>query len=188
MQNLLVTIVGRDRPGIIYQVSRILADRHCNVIEVSQTTLMDEFAGLFSCAMPRGTDPDELDRVLGEALAGSGLGHWVKAGTIDNAPAMLRDRLEPYVVTLRGPDRLGIIPEFSGIMAGFEVNINNLRAVSMTGGQDGNSPQVVLFFELSVPREVKQGAFRQALNMAAEEMGMEMSLQHRDIFEAIHRL
>ena len=188
MQNLLVTIVGRDRPGIIYQVSRILADRHCNVLEVSQTTLMDEFAGLFSCAMPQGTDPQELDRALGEALDGSGLGHWVKAGAIDHSPPPDQAHLEPYVVTLRGPDRLGIIPEFSGIMAGFDVNINNLRAVSLTGEAGGDGLEVVMFFELSVPREVKQGAFRQALNLAAEEMGMEMSLQHRDIFEAIHRL
>lgn len=189
MRNLIVTIVGRDHPGIIYQVSSLLAENGCNVIEVSQTTLMNEFAGVFSCTMPQGADLAGLDKALAQALEGTGLGHWVTVsspkGEGEGGP---KRQLEPYVVTLRGPDQVGIIPEFSGIMSGFEVNVDNLRVVSLTDEKSDFGQMVVMFFELSVPREVKQGAFRQALNLAAEERGLEVSLQHRDIFEAMHRI
>jgi Glycine cleavage system regulatory protein len=200
MRKILVTIVGHDRPGIIYQVSRALADYRCNVVEVSQTTLLGEFAGIFSCALPASADLDELRSILGEYLSGSNLAYWVTDlegnGHVGDSSGGER---EPYVVTVRGRDRLGIIPEFSGVMAGFEINIDNLRAVALkddapaegrldqADAAEGDH-QVVLFFELSVPRTVKQGAFRQALALIAEDLKLEVSLQHRDIFEAIHRL
>jgi len=196
MRNILVTIVGHDRPGIIHQVSKVLAEYRCHVIEVSQTTLLGEFAGLFSCRISGQADLDEFNAALAKALEGSGLAHWVTGGEGAPVPTASPD-YEPYVVTVRGPDRLGIIPEFSGIMSGFDANIDNLRAVGLNGGRDeagqeaegaGPNRQVVMFFEISVPREVKQNAFRQALALVAEDLGLEMSLQHRDIFEAIHRL
>jgi len=185
MRRVLVTIVGHDRPGIIYQVSKALADNRVNVVEVSQTTLLGEFAGLFSCDMPKEVDGGSLDGILAKALDGSGLAHWVTPARAGVKTGPESTELEPYVVTLRGEDRPGIIPEFSGAMAGFDVNVDNLRAVSIGGNGDR---QVVMFFELSVPRAVNQGAFRQALNLIAEELSMELSLQHRDVFEAMHRL
>ena len=193
MRKVLVTIVGHDRPGIIYQVSRVLSDYRYNVIEVTQTTLAGEFAGLFSCGMPEEANIEEFTAVLAKALEGSGLTHWVN--DFDATPNTGDSGLEPYVVTVRGRDRLGIIPEFSGVLAGFDVNIDNLRAISLEeNGYDNNSdsetetPHVLMFFELSVPKAVNQSAFRQALNLIAEELKMELSLQHRNIFEAMHRL
>lgn len=189
MRRIMVTIVGHDRPGIIHQVSRVMADFGCNVFEVSQTRLMGEFAGLFSCGLSARADLAEFSEVLGRALDGSGMAHWVAEANEGPGGTQPADN-EPYVVTVRGPDKLGIIPEFSGAMAGFDVNIENLRALALRAENDETQAehQVMMFFELSVPRAVNQRAFRQALDLISEEMGLEMSLQHRDIFEAIHRL
>lgn len=191
MRNILVTIVGHDRPGIIHQVSKALADLKCTVVEVTQTTLMGEFAGHFSCRLPLDIKLEKFCEDFDQALSGSGLARWItEAGR--NAPAVRPEpECEPYVVTVRGKDRAGIIPEFSGAMAGFEINIDNLRSVAFA--DDGGPPkngdrEVVLFFELSVPRAVNQRGFRQALTLIAEELKLDMSLQHRDIFEAMHRL
>jgi len=189
MRRIMVTIVGHDRPGIIHQVSRALADYGCNVFEVSQTRLMGEFAGLFSCGLPAEADLAEFSEALGRSLDGSHMAHWVAEANDGPGGDQPTDN-EPYVVTVRGPDKLGIIPEFSGAMAGFDVNIENLRAVALRDEADEarGDHQVMMFFELSVPKAVNQRAFRQALDLISEEMGLEMSLQHRNIFEAIHRL
>ena len=47
---------------------------------------------------------------------------------------------------------------------------------------------MVIVFEVAVPIKVHRPAFREALKWKAEEFGMELSVQHRDIFEAIHRI
>ena len=188
MRNVLVTILGRDRPGIIYQVSRILADFKLNIIEASQTTLLGEFAGLFSCALPENLKLADLDQVLELELADSGLIHVLREIKTDEPTSISPDTHAPYVVTIRGRDRLGLIPELSGVLSGFDINIDTLRAVSLPRPSDQAEPKVVMFFELSVPKGVNQSALRQALGLAADGLNMEMSLQHRDIFEAIHRL
>jgi len=188
MRNVLVNILGRDRPGIIYQVSRILADFKLNIIEASQTTLLGEFAGLFSCALPESLKLTDLDQVLERELAGSGLIHILREIKADEPTAISPETHAPYVVTIRGRDRLGLIPELAGVMSGFDINIDTLRAVSLPRPPDQAEPKVVMFFELSVPKEVNQSALRQALGLAADGLSIEVSLQHRDIFEAIHRL
>jgi len=188
MRNVLVTILSRDHPGIIYQVSRVLADCQLNIIEASQTTLLGEFAGLFSCSLPEGTGLGDVCQTLERELAGAGLVHVVREITADDSPLVSPATHEPYVVTVRGRDRCGVIPEFAGVLSGFDINIDTLRAVSLTGHEDQAEKKVVMFFELSVPKSVNQSALRQALGLAADGLDMEMSLQHRDIFEAIHRL
>lgn len=191
MRRMLVTIVGHDRPGIVQLVGRVLTNFHCNITEVSQTTLLGEFAGLFSAEMSQDISLSALGAELTKELDGTGLGHWIKEISPDDTPSAPAE-VESYVITLRGPDRLGIIPEFAGAVAGFDVNIDNLRAVALSDGQTaaaaGHPHPVVLVFEVTVPRKVHQNAFRQALTFKAEELGMEVSLQHRDIFEAINRL
>ena len=91
---------------------------------------------------------------------------------------------EPFVITLRGGDQQGLIAAFSGVIAGFGVNIVNLKAIF----QQQDSSQVVIVFEVEVPQDVERLAFRQALRYQAEEFGANVNVQHRDIFEAIHRL
>ena len=188
MQNVLVTILCRDRPGIIYQASRILADCRLSIIEVSQTTLLGEFAGLFSCALPEGVELCDVNQDLERKLAESGLIHVIREITPGALPPVSPASHEPYVVTVRGRDRHGLIPEFAGTMSGFDINIDTLRAVSLPSLETQTEKKVVMFFELSVPKSVNQSALRQALDLTADSLGMEMSLQHRDIFEAIHRL
>ncbi|MDL2260072.1 hypothetical protein LJB99_04290 [Deltaproteobacteria bacterium OttesenSCG-928-K17] len=192
MRNILVTIVGHDRPGIIHQVSKALADLNCTVVEVSQTTLMGEFAGHFSCHLPLDVKVEDFCELFDQALAGSGLARWITEAEFNPSGGKTVTETEPYVVTVRGKDRAGIIPGFSGAMAGFDVNIDNLRSVTFTeDGQaveESGDKKVVLFFELSVPRAVNQRGLRQALSIIAEDMDLEMSLQHRDIFEAMHRV
>lgn len=190
VRKILVTIVGHDRPGIIHQVSKALADLNCDLLEVSQTTLLGEFAGHFSGRLPADIDVFEFSGLLGQSLQGSDLAHWVTEAELSPVGAMSAAEHEPYVVTVRGQDQSGIIPQFSGAMAGFDVNIDNLRSAAVPGdsGFQAGPQKVVLFFELSVPKAVNQRGFRQALNLIAEELGLEMSLQHRDVFEAMHRL
>jgi glycine cleavage system transcriptional repressor len=45
-----------------------------------------------------------------------------------------------------------------------------------------------MIYEVDIPATIDQSAFRQALRRRAEDLGLELSLQHRDIFEAIHRV
>ena len=43
MEKAVLTVIGRDKVGIIAAVSRMLADAGCNIMDISQTTMEDIF-------------------------------------------------------------------------------------------------------------------------------------------------
>jgi glycine cleavage system transcriptional repressor len=45
-----------------------------------------------------------------------------------------------------------------------------------------------MIYEVDVPPDTDPQGFRLALRKRAEELGLTLSLQHRDIFEALHRI
>jgi glycine cleavage system transcriptional repressor len=186
MRQALVAIVGHDRPGIVHLVAKVLAAQGCRILALSQTTLLGQFAGLFSTEVPAAVSEDDLSAALTANLAGSALSFWIAppAESDDQASA----DSEPYVMTILGPDRPEIIAEVTKTVASFDANIENLRAVTLSGGPEDEKPPLALSLEIAVPAKVQAGAFRQALALTSEELGVEISLQHRDIFEAIHRV
>ncbi|MDR1086216.1 MAG: hypothetical protein LBP22_15505 [Deltaproteobacteria bacterium] len=184
MSEIIVTIVGRDRPGLVHLVSTVLAAHGGRIEEVNQTTLKGQFAGLFAISGPDNLDNSLLNRSLTEALDGTGLSYWI-APPGESEPAW-SGPAEPYVITLQGQSGSELIPNITRTVASFDINIDSLRAVTLSA--PAGAPPQVLVLEISVPQSVRQNVFRQALSLTAEELGIEVNLQHRDIFEALHRL
>lgn len=43
MKRAIVTVIGKDRVGIIYEVSKILVEKQINIMDISQTIQQDYF-------------------------------------------------------------------------------------------------------------------------------------------------
>ena len=183
MNKFVISVLGTDRPGIIATVSRVLFELECNIEDVSQTALQTEFAGVFVTSAPDRLSEEGLSSGLREALTPMGLSilvrHMPARGEWE-APDS-----EPFVVTTIGPDRLGLVSGITEVMFRFGVNITNLKAV-FRGGRDPRHNAMI--YEVDIPVQTDQGAFRKALGDRAEELGLDISIQHREIFEAIHRI
>lgn len=68
----IVTVIGKDKVGIICLVSAFLAEAGVNVEEVSQTVMSDYFMMLMLVDISKAT---EKLSDLSDKLAGLGLGH-----------------------------------------------------------------------------------------------------------------
>lgn len=183
MKKIVLSILGYDRPGIVASVSRILFEQRCNIEDVSQTILQTEFAGVFIASVPdRASEADLLAR-LRECLEPMGLAVLLKPM---EAPGEWRaPPSESFVITTTGQDRLGLVAGITEIMARFQVNITSLRA-AFRGGPDPRRNTMI--YEVDVPIDIDQAAFRAALRERAAALGLDISVQHRDIFEMIHRV
>ena len=93
MKRMVVSILGEDRPGIIYAVSRVLSDLNCNILEVSQTILKTEFAGIFLAAMPAELTEEKLLESLHDAFDPLGVTVTVKEFMERTEP--LAEKAEP---------------------------------------------------------------------------------------------
>jgi glycine cleavage system transcriptional repressor len=183
MKKIVISVLGYDRPGIVAAVSKILLEHRCNIEDISQTILQTEFAGIFIASMPEGMSEQELHSALRERLTPMGLAVLVKE--MQHAAEWESSESEPFVITTIGPDRLGLVAGITEVLARFGVNIANLKAV-FRGGVD--PLHNVMIYEVDIPVKIDQKEFRAILHARAAELGLDISLQHREIFETIHRV
>ena len=92
---------------------------------------------------------------------------------------------EPFIITTKGPDRKGLVASITEIIARYGVNVTNLQAI-FKGGDDPNSN--IMIYEVDVPIDIDQRSLYRDLRQKAVELSLEISIQHRNIFEAINRI
>jgi glycine cleavage system transcriptional repressor len=184
MNKAILSVLGRDRPGIVAAVARVLFDQNCNIENVSQTMLQTEFAGIFIVSLPDGMTSEDLHRELDARLSPIGLTVLTKPCDhgVETCPAAA---CEPFVITTRGPDRKGLVAHISGVIARHGVNITNLQAMFKGGDDPGDN---IMIYEVDVPRAVDLQTLAQDLRDKAADLQLDISIQHRHIFEVLHRL
>lgn len=176
-KKVVISILGRDRPGIIAAVSQILLEEGCNIEDVSQTMLQTEFAGIFIAQIPASHTSSEILEKLRKGLSHLELEVVMKA-LADDLETSSPQSGEPFVVTTMGSDRLGLVAGITDVMAKFYVNITNLKAI-FRGGDDPHGNTMI--YEVSLPEGVDFRAFRRELFARSKALGLELNL-HTAIF------
>lgn len=184
MNKFTLTVLGNDRPGIIAAISASLLKQSCNIENVSQTILQSEFAGIFIVSAPEELLLETLWKILEADLSGMGLHVHGKPLAQETRKVALESG-EPFVVITIGPDRKGLVAEIAGVIAGYGVNILNLKAV-FKGGDDPDNNMMV--YEIDVPKQVDLCSFRSDLKEKAGLMGLDLTIQHRKIFDTTNRI
>lgn len=184
MKKIIITVIGPDKPGIIAGVSGVLFKHECNIENITQTTLQSEFAGICLVAMPPGLTIDELQKSMDNDLADQSLQITIKHldEEIDKKDSTAT---EPFIVSTCGPDRKGIVAVISKVIAGAGVNISNLKAV-FEGGD--NPDRNIMIFEIDVPSHIDFQKFSESLRQKASEIGLDLNIQHKNIFDAVNRI
>jgi glycine cleavage system transcriptional repressor len=151
---------------------------------VSQTILQTEFSGIFIISIPE----DFTKEMLIDALKG-GTSHMnmhfhvrdlegLEYGTPSADP-------ESFIITTKGPDQKGLVARITEILARYGVNVTDLQAVFKGGDDPGDNTMI---YEVEIPEDIDQQSLRRDLRDKAKELMLEISIQHRKIFEAIHRI
>jgi len=184
MKKIVISVLGQDRPGILSATSKALFQRQCNIENVSQTRLQSEFAGIFIVAVPDDISVDTLAAHLALELSSLDLHTHIKAlGQIETDLA--RETKEPFIITTKGPDRAGLVAGVTEILACHRVNVTNLNAVFEGGDDPGKN---IMIYEVDVPSDIDTQVLFTSLRERVRELGLTVSIQHRNIFEAINRI
>ena len=184
MQKYTASFLGRDCPGVVATVSRILGETGCNIVEVTQTILSGEFAAIFVVQAPEGRSAEELREQLTAGLAEAQVDLSVLVRPAIEGQWGKDLKCDPFVVTADGPDKPGHIAAMSRVFARHGVNIESLKAILGEGGED----HALFVFEVMVPEDADLGRLRRELACEGQSRHLRVSVQHRDIFEAVHRV
>jgi glycine cleavage system transcriptional repressor len=163
VNELAITVIGPDRTGIVADVSEALAGVGANLSDSTMTRLRGHFAMTLICTGP---DTAEVERAL-EPLAG------VLTTVRAVEPEADADAAgEPYLVSVHGADRLGIVAAVTRVVSAAGGNITDLTT-RLTG------PLYVLVAEVEVPPGAAEALTAQ-LAVAAQELGVEVTLRRAE--------
>ena len=191
--NIAVSILGLDCPGVVHLVSSTLAGLRCNIEEISQTILKGQFAAIFIADQPDDIPEGSARDALLKAIADRNMSLSVIVRPLKEEALFHGEPSEPFVITVDGEDRPNIVASFTRIFAEHKANIENMKAlmpdVENEDRIDASKPRRALqVFEIALPVRLDRSAFRRTLEDKARSMGLRISMQHRDIFEALHRV
>ncbi|MEU8182832.1 ACT domain-containing protein [Micromonospora sp. NPDC049044] len=166
MNELAITVIGRDRPGIVADVAEVLARLGANLTDSTMTRLRGHFAMTLICTGPAAA---EVEAALAPLAAEGQLLATVRAVTPDGeVPAAG----EPYVLAVHGSDRMGIVAAMTRVLVDAGGNVTDL-STRLAGSL------YVVLAEVELPAGVAD-ALVDRLHRTAADLGVEVTLRPAD--------
>ena len=86
-----------------------------------------------------------------------------------------------FIITVIGSDRVGIVARVTTVMSSFNVNIVDISQTIMQG-------IFTMIMLAEAPKEFNLAAFQKAMDSEGKELGVEVKVQHEDVFRFMHRV
>jgi glycine cleavage system transcriptional repressor len=147
IDNLVVTAIGKDRPGIVHELSKIVLEHKGNVVDSRMTVLGGEFAILLLVSGKW----DTIARL--EALLPK-LEHKLELTIQTKRTSDRPIKLEhlPYHVEVVSIDHPGIVYEVADFFSSRQINVEEMNTSSHHAPHTG-TPMFVLNIVLGIPKE-----------------------------------
>lgn len=162
----IVTFIGDDRPGLVGQLSKVIESQRGNWLESRLSKLGGKFAGLILVSLPEDGGV-ALETEL-KALSASGLSVRVTATTAAVAHTVGRG----IVLTVIGPDRLGIVREISRTLAERRINV-----VEMDSHVSSAAMSAELIFHARIDAQIPDDTDLDDLHDTLEDIANAMTLE-----------
>jgi glycine cleavage system regulatory protein len=168
MMHLVLTVIGRDRPGLVSAVSETIAAGGGNWLDTRMASLAGQFAGMLLVAIA----PEKADALAASLrkLETQGLRFVIEKS---DAPAPTAGRY--LQLELVGLDRPGIIRDISHVLAAQNVSIAELESECVSGSFSGEA-MFKAKARLTLPDGLPLEDLRQSLEALAQELMVDLSL------------
>ena len=171
MSHFAVSVVGRDRPGIVAALAGAVLDHGANIEDSQMTILRGHFAMTLILAAPPEMDPEALRADL-EGIAGRLELDAVSLSAASEVEAA-GSPAASHVVTVYGADHPGIVHAVASALAGRGVNITDL-STRLVGDSEG-APLYAMILEVAPPPEVGLAELEELLGRVGGDQGVEVS-------------
>ena len=171
----VVSVIGEDQVGIVSEITQQLFREGFNIVDVEQTVIHSQFSMVLLI--------EPVRREFKPSRLRSGLSRLAKRRRMNITVTPLRkykglrlaEMKRPYVLTLLGPDRPGVVAAFSTILAQHRCNIERIKMIAR--GE---------FFAMEMWIDLRDAGFyslRTDLMAVARRMGMDVVAQPEQTFK-----
>lgn len=188
-ERYILTVVGKDHPGIVAGIAGILYDYKCDIQELNQTILSDEFAMILLLQPTDEMDIKKLNKSLKDCCDALEVTFALRPATItqssvdDYTETSEKDKV---IITVIGADRIGIVAGVTKTLADMNINIVELSTAPSYLVYD--EPQYTMIALVEVDSYVDMPALRSKLESCALDLSVEINIQSQEIFNAMHKI
>jgi glycine cleavage system regulatory protein len=172
MESLVVTVIGKDRPGLVESVSAAVEAHGGSWVESRMSRLAGQFAGILRVSVPS-AEADALSDAL-EALRAGGLRLVIERGVED-----AEEDGRVILLELVGSDRPGIVHKISEALAARGVNVDELNT-ECEGAPWSGGTLFKAMAKLRAPRTLDLDQLRESLEAIAGDLMVDISIGEAD--------
>jgi glycine cleavage system transcriptional repressor len=171
-RHAILTIAGKDRPGILDEISQYLFERGGNIRDSRLVSLGGHFSMLFQVnGTQEALEKIQLDLPL---LVEQSRLH-VQLNAIESTTHEPVATF-PYRLTATGKDQAGVVHRISHLMRVLNINIENVN-IHVDHADDPQLARYRIELDLAIPRNVPITMLRDYFNHLCGEMNMDWTLR-----------
>ena len=168
MPQLALSAIGRDRPGIVAEVTRALLGHSLNITDSQMAVLGGRFTMMLIVDAPDGTDLDAVHEELTRTRERLSLDALSLSPLADAAEAPADPS---HIVTVYGVDHPGIVHAVSARLANKQVNVTDLETRLVGDGL------YAMVLEVALPLGLDPEAVAAMLAEVGAEQGVEVTVR-----------
>jgi glycine cleavage system regulatory protein len=170
MIELVLTIIGRDRAGVVASLADVVRFHDGNW----KRSEMAEIAGTFAGVVVVEVGDDRVDELLTNLLVLRDQGLHVTAQQVEE-PVVAPDA-EEVRLRLTGDDRPGVVHEISTAISDAGISISRLGTVTDLPSEDG-AKRFEITIQLSLPVGTDLDALLDSIMRAADTLGIALDVE-----------
>lgn len=172
MHYFALTIIGRDRPGIVSSTAEIVYKLGCNIADSSNNILGGQFAMILILSHPEISDPEQLAKEF-SSLEEQGLSVFVrklKPGG-EQRPELPG---EVCMISVYGSDKPGIVYQVTKVLSEHNINIVDL-STKLIGSAE--RPVYVMICETVLPTELSVDKLKELMDELKQQLQVDISVR-----------
>lgn len=172
MQHFALTIIGRDRPGIVSSTAEIVYKIGCNVADSSNNILGGQFAMILILSHPEISSIEELEKAF-LPLEEQELSVFIRAlkpggETRPDLPGEL------CMISVYGSDKPGIVYQVTKVLSDNSINILDLNT-KLIGSKE--RPVYVMMCETVLPENLDTDDLKAMMETLKEQLQVDISVR-----------
>lgn len=178
-KSVVLTGAGRDRVGIVAKLTDTLYSLGCNLLDSSMTLLRGEFALILMVRLPANVSVPSLQQALLPVQEEMGFTLHVRELSDDELQEY-HDAGTPYMISVYGADKPGIVSGITKIIADTNANITDVQTKYSDSGE---KQTFVMMLEVTTPDNVTAENLRAALAATGRKLDVEVTVQPIEVYE-----
>jgi glycine cleavage system transcriptional repressor len=173
-----LTSIGKDKPGLVSAIAKVLFEYKCNIEDSTMTILHGQFAMILILSLPKDVNPKNLYSKLKKSA--KSLEMSFSYSELASLSQKKQNFVNPYIISVYGADKPGIVYNVSSFLADYKINITDVQtALSKSKGKK----TYIMIIEAEISKKVSVAKIKRELFDLAKSLNVVVSVNQAESAE-----